>query len=53
MAVHAFSLSRGRISEFEAVLVYRMSFRTARATKKNPISKNKMTKKNKQEEPTD
>lgn len=54
MAVHAFSLSRGRTSsEFEAVLVYRMSFRTARATKKNPISKNKMTKKNKQEEPTD
>lgn len=38
MAVHGFSLSRGRVSEFEAILVYRMSFRTARATKKNPIS---------------
>jgi hypothetical protein len=33
---------RGRwISEFEASLVYRVSSRTARATQKNPVSKNK------------
>jgi hypothetical protein len=30
-----------RISEFEASLVYRVSSRTARATQKNPVSKNK------------
>jgi hypothetical protein len=30
---------RGRqISEFEASLVYRVSFRTARATQRNPVS---------------
>jgi hypothetical protein len=34
-----------RISEFEASLVYRVSSRTARATQRNPVSKNK--KKNK------
>jgi hypothetical protein len=34
-----------RISEFEASLVYRVSSRTARATQRNPISKNK-TKQN-------
>jgi hypothetical protein len=36
---------RGRqISEFEASLVYRVSSRTARATKRNPVSKtNKQT----------
>jgi hypothetical protein len=34
-------------SEFEASLVYRVSARTARATQKNPVSKNKQTKKNK------
>jgi hypothetical protein len=28
-------------SEFEASLVYRVSSRTARATQRNPISKNK------------
>jgi hypothetical protein len=44
--VHAFNLStweaRGRqISEFEASLVYRMSSRTAGATQRNPVSKNK------------
>jgi hypothetical protein len=34
--------SRGRrISEFEASLVYRVSFRTARATQRNPVSKKK------------
>jgi hypothetical protein len=38
---------RGRwISVFEASLVYRMSSRTARATHRNPVSKNK-TKQNK------
>jgi hypothetical protein len=30
-----------RISEFEASLVYRMNFRTARASQRNPVSKNK------------
>jgi hypothetical protein len=34
--------SRGRqISEFEACLVYRVSSRTARATQRNPVLKNK------------
>jgi hypothetical protein len=36
---------RGRqISEFEASLVYRVSSRTARATQRNPVSKNKIKK---------
>jgi hypothetical protein len=36
---------RGRwISEFEASLVYRVSFRTARATQRNPVSKKKKKK---------
>jgi hypothetical protein len=36
---------RGRqISEFEASLVYRVSSRPARATQRNPVSKNKKTK---------
>jgi hypothetical protein len=40
---------RGRqISEFEASLVYRVSFRTARATQRNPFSKNKTKTKHKQ-----
>ena len=34
------------LSEFEASLVYRVSSRTAKATQKNPVSKNK-TKQNK------
>jgi hypothetical protein len=39
---------RGRqISEFEASLVYRVSSRTARATERNPVSKNKKKKKKK------
>jgi hypothetical protein len=40
---------RGKwISEFEASLVYRVSSRTARATQRNPVSKNKnKTKQNK------
>jgi hypothetical protein len=33
-----------RISEFEASLVYRVSPRAARATQRNPVSKNKKTK---------
>ena len=38
---------RGRqIPEFEASLVYRVSFRTVRATQKNPVSKKKKKKKN-------
>jgi hypothetical protein len=37
---------RGRqFSEFEASLVYRVSSRTARATQRNPVSKNKQTNK--------
>jgi hypothetical protein len=35
-----------RISEFEASLVYRVSSRTARATQRNPVSKNKNKKPN-------
>jgi hypothetical protein len=39
---------RGRqISEFEAGLVYRVSSRTARATQRNPVSKNQKRKKKK------
>jgi hypothetical protein len=35
---------RGRwISEFKASLVYKVSSRTARATQRNPVSKNKTT----------
>jgi hypothetical protein len=30
-----------RVSEFEASLVYKESSRTARATQRNPVSKNK------------
>jgi hypothetical protein len=36
-----------RISEFEASLVYRVSSRTARATQRNPVSKNLKKKKRK------
>jgi hypothetical protein len=37
---------RGRwISEFEASLVYRVSSRTARATQRNPVSKNQKANK--------
>jgi hypothetical protein len=43
---------RGRqISEFEASLVYRVSSRTARATQRNPVSKqNKKPKQQQQKE---
>jgi hypothetical protein len=38
---------RGRqISEFEASLVYKVSSRIARATQRNPVSKNQKKKKN-------
>jgi hypothetical protein len=36
-----------RISEFEASLVYKVSSRTARATQRNPVSKNQNQKKKK------
>jgi hypothetical protein len=37
---------RGKqISEFEASLVYKVSSRTARATQRNPVSKNQKNKK--------
>ena len=40
---------RGRwISEFEASLVYRVSFRTARDTQRNPVLKKQTKKKTKQ-----
>jgi hypothetical protein len=35
----------GWISEFEASLVYRVSSRTARATQRNPVSKEQKKKK--------
>jgi hypothetical protein len=38
-----------RITEFQASLVYRVSSRTARATQRNPVSKNRKTKKRKKE----
>jgi hypothetical protein len=38
-----------RISEFEASLVYKVSFRTARAIQRNPVSKNKKKTKKKKE----
>jgi hypothetical protein len=37
-----------RISEFEVSLVYKVSSRTARATQRNPVSKNKKKKKKKE-----
>jgi hypothetical protein len=53
MMAHAFNPSqhsggRGRwISEFQVSLVYRVSSRTARATQRNPVSKNKTKQTNK------
>jgi hypothetical protein len=42
---------RGRwISEFEESLVYRVSSRTARATQRNPVSKNQKQKIEKKKE---
>ena len=40
----------GLVSEFEASLVYRVSYRTARATQRNPVSK-KTNQPNKQKNP--
>jgi hypothetical protein len=37
----------GRISEFKASLVYKVSSRTARATQRNPVLKNKKDNNNK------
>jgi hypothetical protein len=52
MVAHAFNPSRGKqISEFEANLVYRVSSRTARATQRNPVSKNKQTNKQTNKQP--
>jgi hypothetical protein len=39
-----FKLRARWISEFVASLVYRVSYRTARATQRNPVSKNQKTK---------
>ena len=41
MVAHAFNPALGRISEFEASLVYRVS---SRATQRNPVLKNQKTK---------
>jgi hypothetical protein len=38
------ALGRQRQAEFEASLVYKVSSRTARATQKNPVSKNQTNK---------
>jgi hypothetical protein len=44
---------RGRqIFEFEASLIYRVSFRTARATQRNPVSENQKQEKKNQERET-
>jgi hypothetical protein len=53
VVAHAFNPLEGRhrqIYEFEASLVYRVSFRIARATQRNPVSPppQKKTKTNKQ-----
>ena len=50
MVMHAFDPSTqeeeaGRISEFEASLVYRGSSKTTRATQRNHVLKNKIKKK--------
>jgi hypothetical protein len=53
--VHILILALGRqrqvdFYDFEASLVYRVSSRIARATQRNPISKNKPKKKKKKKE---
>ena len=50
--MHIFNLSTGeaeagRSLEFEVSLVYRISSRTAKAPKKNPVPKNKINNNNK------
>jgi hypothetical protein len=53
MVVHAFNPNTQeavrQISEFKASLVYRVSSRTATATQRNPVSKNKQTNKSRVE----
>jgi hypothetical protein len=39
-----------RISEFEAILVYRVSSRTTRATQRNPVSKNQRERERRERE---
>jgi hypothetical protein len=56
VVVHTFNPSvwegRGRrISEFETGLIYRVGFRTARATQRNPVFKNKNKQQNKKISP--
>jgi hypothetical protein len=42
---------RGKwISEFEAILIYRVSSRTAKATQRNPVLKNKNKKQKQKQE---
>jgi hypothetical protein len=55
VVVHTFNLctrktEAGRMSEFEASLVYRLSSRTARATQWNSVSKNQNPNKTKQKQ---
>jgi hypothetical protein len=45
--IPALGRQRQAISEFEASLVYKVSSRTARATQRNPVSKNQKKKKKK------
>jgi hypothetical protein len=52
VVAHAFNHSTweaeaGGFLSFQASLVYRVSSRRARATQRNPVSKNKKTKQNK------
>jgi hypothetical protein len=53
MVVHTFNPSTWEAEaggfEFEASLVYRVSSRTAKATQRNPVSKNQKKKKKKKE----
>jgi hypothetical protein len=41
------SFFKTKDADFKASLVYKMSSRTARATQRNPVSKNQKTKQNK------
>jgi hypothetical protein len=45
LLILALGRQRQRISEFKASLVYKVSSRTAKATQRNPVSKNQKTKK--------
>ena len=53
MVAHTLIIPGGRgrlISEFEASLVYKVSSKTARAIKRNPISKNQKPKEKKKKD---